>query len=282
MLGRDTEWRQGNLLTDEAAHGLKLVEALGSISRVVVISHDCDLPSETESFVEVIIGSKVDTSNPMLAKARNPRRLHIQFVAQDGQELHIELQHANRRQVDKVQFAEVGAGESNFALSADEKRSLKQWLAARYGRPAFPNNFESRLRNIIKKKSVEYHIAKILEAESSNLVAIFFDLGEERNVELSDGEAYFLSISVVYDATEGGHTARKTAEKVADQLRNLFEQAYGATDKATEIALESCKAVADTFMTLADLRKVDQWRLEYISLREEPVGNFLPTGVLSV
>ena len=113
-------------------------------------------------------------------------------------------------------------------------------------------------------------------------MALFFDLGEERNVELSDGEAYFLSISVVYDATEGGHTARKTAEKVADQLRNLFEQAYGATDKATEIALESCKAVADTFMTLADLRKVDQWRLEYISLREEPVGNFLATGVLSV
>ena len=47
---------------------------------------------------------------------------------------------------------------------------------------------------------------------------------------------------------------------------------------ATEIALENCGAVADTYMTLADLRKVDQWRLEYISLGDEPISHFIPTG----
>lgn len=31
-------------------------------------------------------------------------------------------------------------------------------------------------------------------------------------------------------------------------------------------------------MSLADLRKVDQWRVEYISLREEPVGDFMSIG----
>lgn len=72
MLGRDTEWRQGNLLTDEAAHALELVKVTGSSSRVVVISHDCDLPNDIEEFVEVIIGSLVEAPNPMLANARNP------------------------------------------------------------------------------------------------------------------------------------------------------------------------------------------------------------------
>ncbi len=51
---------------------------------------------------------------------------------------------------------------------------------------------------------------------------------------------------------------------------------------ATEIALDACNAVADTIMTLADVRKVDQWRIEYISLGEEPTGNFLPAGELTV
>jgi hypothetical protein len=36
--------------------------------------------------------------------------------------------------------------------------------------------------------------------------------------------------------------------------------------------------VADTRLTLADLRRVDQWRLEYISLRDDEQGDFLPVG----
>ena len=36
--------------------------------------------------------------------------------------------------------------------------------------------------------------------------------------------------------------------------------------------------MADTRLTLADLRRVDQWRLEYISLRDDDQGDFLPVG----
>jgi len=85
-------------------------------------------------------------------------------------------------------------------------------------------------------------------------------------------------VSVVYDATEGGGQARESAERVAAQLGQLFERAYGKPDVATEIALDACEAVADTYMTLADLRRVDQWRLEYMSLRDDDQGDFLPVG----
>jgi hypothetical protein len=282
MLGRDTEWRQGDLLTDEEAHLLGLVESLGSNRCFVLISHDCDLPSDTEAFVEVIMGSLVPAPDPMFAKARNPRRLHLKFVSDGGGDLSVELRHVDRQQVSKAEFAKIGVKGGRFLLPADEKRALKQWLAARYGRPAYPNAFENRLRKTVGKKSVEYLIAKILELESSHLVALFFDLGEARAIELENGDAYFLSISVVYDATEGGPNARASAEKVAGELRTLFEQAYGTADGATEIALDACNAVADTFMTLADLRRVDQWRLEYISLREDPAGDFLLAGELPV
>ncbi|WP_265300510.1 hypothetical protein [Verminephrobacter eiseniae] len=72
--------------------------------------------------------------------------------------------------------------------------------------------------------------------------------------------------------------ARESAEKVAHQLRGLFEQAYGKPDAATDVAPDACEAVADTSITLADLRRVDQWRLEYIRLGDDDHGDFLPVG----
>ena len=281
MLGRDTEWRQGSLLVEEDTHSLGLVDPEDPGKRIIVISHDCDIPNDAEGFVEVIIGDVIDRQNPMFANARNPRRLHICFIDAEGNRLCVDLNHAGKRKMRKAELARLQGRDVKFTLPEDEKRALKQWLAARYGRPAFPNAFENRLRKSVgRRKTVERQIAKIVEPASKFLVGIFFDLGEERHFELPDGEPYFLSITLAYDATEGGNDAREATEKVAEKLRDLFETAYGAPDTATEIALESCRPVADTYITLADLRKVDQWRLEYISLQEDE--EFLSAGERSI
>jgi hypothetical protein len=182
-----------------------------------------------------------------------------------------------------VDFAKRAVKDNSLALPVDAKRALKQWLAARYGRPAFPNAFEKRLRKKLSgKRTVEKEIAKILEPEAKYLVGLFFDLGEQRGAEVDEGKPYALSVSVVYDAKEGGADARKAAERVAVQLRDLFDNAYGKPDVATDIALDACEAVADTYLTLADLRRVDQWRLEYISLRDDDQGDFFPVGEMPV
>jgi hypothetical protein len=281
MLARDTDWRQGDLLTCEAAAALGLVGATDQGNRAIVITHDCDLPHVSEHSVEVIVAELVVEApkpDPQLSYAKNPRRLHLAYEVDDAPLLVLELRHGNRRSVPKGDFAARAIKDESLALPADAKRSLKQWLAARYGRPAFPNAFEERLRKHSGKRTVEQLIAKILEREAKYLVGLFFDLGEQRGAEAVEGEPYALSISVVYDATEGGPIARKSAERVAGQLRELFENVYGKPGTATEIALDACEAVADTLMTLADLRRVDQWRLEYISLRDDKQGDFLPVG----
>ena len=278
MLGRDTLWRQGDVMTDEDARKLGLVNSPDSENRVVVISHDCDLPNEAEEFVEVIVGEIASSSDPKFVNARNPRRLHLLFSADADQSVCLDLRFSGRMLVEKRKFSKFRMGDPSFKLADNQKRALKQWLAARYGRPAFPNAFENRLRKSIGKRTVEKKIEKILEPESLNLVGLFFDLGGGRNGELADGNPYLLSISVVYDAIEGGSTARKAAEKVAKDLIDLFHSVYGTPETSNEIALEKCQAVADTSITLADLRKVDQWRLEYISLNEAPAGDFVPAG----
>ncbi len=278
MLARDTDWRQGDLLTRKAAAALGLVAAVDEERRVIVITHDCDLPHGSELCVEVIVAEMVVKEDPQLSYAKNPRRLHLAYEGINAAPLILELRHGDRRSVPKGDFAERAVKDHSLALPIDAKRILKQWLAARYGRPAFPNEFEERLR----KGKVERKIAKILEPDAKYLVGLFFDLGEQRGTEAVEGEPYALSVSVVYDANEGGADARGAAERVAMQLRELFENTYGKPDVATEIALDACEAVADTYLTLADLRRVDQWRLEYISLRDGEQGDFLPVGEIPV
>lgn len=275
MLGRDTEWRQGHLLSEAHAARLDLGPAEGT--RIVVATHDCDLANDHEPEIELLVGKGLDRPDGILENARNPRRLHLTYSTPDGR-TYVEVSHASRCSVSRDRFVEAADGVSQCGLEPDQKRSLKQWLAARYGRPAFPNAFETRLRKQYGKEQVEKLIGKAAKPEAKFLVGIFFDLGEDREAELVSKAPYFLSISVVYEATEGGPAAREAAERTAEALTELFHSAYGNVDAPDAVILERCSAMADTAMTLADLRKVDQWRLEYVSLAESPIGSFVGAG----
>jgi len=279
MLGRDTPWRQGSVIAqaDAIAAGL-FDETSSSLKRALVITHDCDLTNDREPEVEVMVGDVVDKLNKQFARARNVRRLHLAFDTPSGNQQFIDLQITARQSISKSLI--VGSKpDGGWVLSDEEKRALKQWLAARYGRPAFPNAFETHLRkNVSKKETVEDRLGKVLEKVSAHLVGVFFDLGENRAAELTDGTPYDLRITVVYDASAGGQPARLAAEEVVSEIRKIFESAYGPPEEATEIALESCESVADFRFPLSDLRKVDQWRAEYISLRQDPPESFLAVG----
>ena len=281
MLGRDTLWRQGSVITQAVAIAADLFDDSSScLTRALVVTHDCDLPNDREVEVEVIVGDVVDTLNKQFARARNVRRLHLAFDMTSGPQKFLELQITARQSIPKSLIADAKP-DSDWTLSDEEKRALKQWLAARYGRPAFPNAFESYLRkNVSKKETVEDRLCKSLEKVSAHLFGVFFDLGENRAIELANGTPYDLKIAVVYYAIEGGQTARLVAEEVASEIREIFHGAYGTPESATEIALESCEAVADIFFPISDLRKVDQWRAEYISLRQDPPESFLAAGEL--
>ncbi len=202
MLGRDTPWRQGSVIAqaDAIAAGL-FDETSSSLKRALVITHDCDLPNDKEPEVEVMVGGVVDKLHKQFARARNVRRLHLAFDKPPGSQQVLDLQITGRQSISKSLIANAKP-DSAWVLSDDEKRALKQWLAARYGRPAFPNAFEEHLRkNVSKKESVEDRLGKLLEKVSAHLVGVFFDLGENRAVELTGGTPYDLKIIVVYDAS---------------------------------------------------------------------------------
>lgn len=271
-----TAWRQGHVLKIEDAVTLGLIEE-GSKNMVVVISHDCDIPSTSEECIELIVG-EICIPNKGHRGARHPRILDLMFPNHsENSDASIRLRHSNRHLIKKEQFT-FESPDENFVLSADEKRVLKQWLASKYGRPAFPNVFEDRLKAYNgnpKKFKFESELAKILEKCPDSLLGVFFDLGSNRFDDLQEGIPYELSIYIVYDVAEGGADIREAVEAVSSEVEEFFRHYYGTYEQAELIALERCRAVPDTKFSLASLRRMDQWRLEYISLQSEEQGEFL-------
>ena len=274
-------WRQGDLLAGNIAAGPGLDGVGEEGSRYVLITHDCDLLHPSERFVELIRGrplTEEEAGRTDCREARHPRKLHLQFSRED-QSLSLELCFNDRVAVERERFLSLAWTDPGFDLSVGEKRALKQWLAARYGRPAFPNAFEERLRKEHRRKTVDRHIGALLAPISSFITGVFFDLGEERFAELPGGTPYDLSIFLVYDGEVEGPLARSSAEEAGRSLEDLFSTVYGPPSEAVEIRIDRIRAVADTDFSLSQIVRMDQWRLEYLSLGEEP-ENLLAAGHL--
>lgn len=281
MMESGTSWRQGHFLKHDDAVSLGLVKPEETNQKVVVITHDCDLQSGSEKNIELLIGS-LKKSSSQRTRAKHPRILDLCFENPEDTKLDaVELRHDKKAVLEKENF-HPDECDPAFSLSSEEKQGLKQWLAAKYGRPAFPDAFEMRLRAFnIKKFNFEKELAKVLEAHAQHLIGIFFDLGENRFNDLPEGEPYDLSINIVYDAIEGGPEAREHAEDTCSELRALFFQCYGNPEDGHSelIALDKCLPIADTHFSLYALRRMDQWRVEYISLEEDSLGDFIGAAI---
>ncbi|EDC2355071.1 hypothetical protein GAA99_07080 [Salmonella enterica] len=282
MLERGTSWRQGHVLKHDDAVSLGLLKPDETNYKVVVITHDCDLQSNSEKNVELMLGPLKKGSGRMM-RAKHPRIIDLCFEKPESIKKNaVELRHERKTILPKEAF-HCEEPDLSYTISAEEKQALKQWLAAKYGRPAFPNSFEERLRAYDEGKTFifEKEVAGIIATNAEHLIGVFFDLGEERFNDLEEGVPYELSINVVYDATEGGPDARVAAEQVCANLKALFFKFYGdpALGHSELIALEQCNAVADTHFSLYALRRMDQWRVEYISLDDDSYGDFIGAGI---
>jgi hypothetical protein len=141
--GRETPWRQGDIASQET--GKKL--GLGESGIVVIISHDCDLAAlpNREPEVELIVGRQVEKAGGNYTHAKNVRTLHLEFRTSKGP-VFVELTASNKTRVLKNALADE-IPNSEFKLDPGNRSILQRWLAARYRRSAFPEEFEKRLND---------------------------------------------------------------------------------------------------------------------------------------
>jgi hypothetical protein len=266
---RNAPWRQGHILEDSLARDLQLFcDEDADATAVVVISHDCDIAADVdlEPAIELLVGKYVEIATGDYANTKNVRRLHLQYDC-GALTKTIELRSTQKKSVDKHKFL----GHSPLAdvmLNARNRRVLQKWLSARYDRAAFPNAFEDRLR----KKKTHQAIAKILKAEGESIRAIYFDLGDNAdNDALPDDYQYELEIYLLHVTEPDAIAAENAATTIKVKLEERFRKDFYDDKKGwIDIELVDCAVISDEAMTVSQSQKLRQWRMDHMSLAEEP------------
>jgi hypothetical protein len=230
---------------------------------LIVISHDCDLVHQDEPDVELIAGQCRDELKYGFAKGQSPRTLHLEFE-QDGKKKVLELGALNKVFVDKKTL--IGAEPDPGAIFTEKhvNNTLQAWLAARYKRAAFPDDLNIRMEPIKKK----------LSSADPDAIRGTWMLYEPEDNRLPDEVPYELWVKVVYSTTEE-YDARARAEQHANKLRLSFEKKFFKQGIWQSIDLRACDAVADTAFSALDILTYKQWRLEHLSLSQDPPGEYL-------
>ncbi len=266
---RTTPWRQGHTLSEEAAVALKLENAQSQERPVVVvISHDCDIAATPakEPRVEVILGRLIDGPSGDFTHAKNARILHLRFVCGDKEQW-VELPATEKLAIAKADLAAF-APRPDLSLDQAGHSTLQRWLAARYRRSAFPDAFDNRLR----ESGLQDKLIGILKPYGEHILAIFFDVNQGKDeIRVDPADAYALTIYVLYTTESDPEKAQIAAEEARGKIETAFrKKLFEPTQRWRDIELCECAAVSDEALTYRQSTLFREWRLEYISLREDP------------
>lgn len=271
---RQFSWRQGDVITNEAAKALDLLAPESDDQLyVVVVSHDCDLTAsvDKEPDAEVIVGRRIDRLGGD-SYGKTARRLHIEYQSEEGP-IAIELLATTKQSIAKPELFATHP-RTDIWLDGRGIGILQRWLASRYHRAAFPEAFENRLRMATTpgKRTFLKRIEIVLADGGDHIRALLFDLDEGKDIERDGPEdVYQLGIVVLYDSLRDEPAAAQAAAKTAEELEELFEAAFNSQDSGWEsICLIYCDPVSDSVITVAQREMLKQWRLEHMSLQEDP------------
>lgn len=214
-------------------------------SRIVVVSQDCDIAhsEEKEPFVELIVAHPAQSSNHVIQNRRNPRKLQIS-AAGDAPFFELNVNERFRAPKSVLLDEESKAVE---VLPEDSLRVMRIWLADRYKRPAFPDEFNNRLGKQRKALDKYYQGHQAV----SN---IFISTSEE---ELPPGKHYDAKIILAYEA-------------------DLLPENIFSVEGDFEEILSLCGIDATVFaraeddITISELRYYKRLALDYLSPEDAP------------
>lgn len=276
----DTPWRQGHLLPLEAIQALNLT-CNGDPAKVicVVISHDCDLARsvDKERDVELVIGRIIEKPNGTFLHAKSSRILHARYSG--SPDLWVELIASDRVRIPKEGVALSLADFSprtDVRLTEEDLLVFQDWLAARYRRSAFPTEFDRRMD---KETGLVERLVKLLERDDAGhaVLGLYFDLDEGAMLERSgQDDLYSLKIVVLYPS-EDEDTHRPKANKVAEDIKELFANRTKKDDTGARkwIELSGVIVTSDRQLSVYNARRLKEWDIHYVSHRADPPQVFL-------
>jgi hypothetical protein len=267
---RRIPWRQGHILTADAVTSLGLVPDADATSRVViVVTHNCDLAQSpnVEPMVEVMVGRRIGGPNGNFTHGKNPRRLHIS-ATEAGSSVWIELTATARQSVPKPELCRH-VPSATIKIDFTDLDTLQYWLAARYRRSAFPDEFDRRL----DETRIAARLKKILEPVGNHILAVFFDVDEGTEREhKGEHDPFTLSIELLYSTAVDSTIAEAAARRASEGITVAFRECCfdKQTNKWRNIELLDCTPISDEALTYAMSLKLKRWNADYISFRADP------------
>jgi hypothetical protein len=273
---RDTPWRQGHILHSDAAEAFALIgEDCPSDTVVVVVSHDCDLAQlpGAEPEIEVIVGRRITkTIDGNFTHAKNARRLHLTFSAGSAT-LSADLVATQKRKIPKDKLADHKPVKE-FRLTSAEGTILQRWLAARYRRSAFPDEFDKRLETT----GLQKRISGVLKTSGAWISAILIDVDNGQDVTRSGpDDPYVLAIYLLYSTDTDSEKAEQVARNAAVAIEAAFRDKCLSQKSGTWQTFEliECSPVSDEAMTVHQAEHLKKWRADHLSLRMDPPQSML-------
>jgi hypothetical protein len=256
---RDRGWRQGSALLPDSLPGDCVFEpALPDASGeavFLILTQDCDLVQsdfEKEPFVELIRAVPVERTDGNLLYGKNPRRIHFRIG-----EITFEASCHERSRTSRRHLATCTPSAAH-ALDPLTLALLREWIAKRYTRPAFPDAFNERVRQGQNGRAIR----KLLEREGH----YFFDLYLSCNPfdrELPEGEPYEIMVWPTMGSEDyRDEEMRKAAGDACVDLEKLLLKCSG-------IRVNECSLRHEGQITLDDLHFFAPWDFDDLSHREK-------------
>nr|WP_289814810.1 hypothetical protein [Paraburkholderia caribensis] len=240
---------------------------------VVVATHDCDLAQDPqfEPVVEVVVGC-LAAKDGNCTHAKNARKLHIEFAGDAP--FWAEFEATAKVDVDKLKLNEY-APRSDVRLRVEDYAVLQMWLASRYRRSAFADEFERRLT---KETKLAEKIAKAVKPHGELISGVFFDVDEGKEVtRVGPDDTYMLDITILHTAEPDFEAAENAAQSAADAIQKAFkEKLFDPSNKWQHIELRFCDPISESVLTYQVFRQLKRWRLEHMSLAADPQQALLP------
>lgn len=255
----DVSWRQGAIIGRElvspANDALSVPMPIPEDSLLILVSQDCDIAHqsyEVEPFIEFLVATRMSATDEDkgLQWGKHPRRFQFSIQHQGDQalfEININDRYRTRREI-------LLDGLPEGHLDSKTTEALCRWVAKRYTRPAFPDEFNRRC------KAAREKLAALFKKRGHLILSIQVRL-EPEEVELPAGENYRIMLYAVCDRdTWDDPMSRAEATKLVEQIGTKLAECDGI------LVDESVLVPAHRF-TLEDLRETDRWDYDYLTYR---------------
>lgn len=262
----EPQWRQGSVIPLDLVPKKDLPVDLPQDARLIVISHDCDIVSPSylsEPWLELLIARPIASLDGQFTHGKNPRKLHI-TAKENGSERFYALDIHEKFRTSR-QCLESGPPDFSTTLEKSATQLVARWVGKRYSRPSFPNLFEARIPDRVRKK-----IRKLLKRDGADVKGIFLALTD---AELTAADSYEVILRVVV-ATEAAEddTREEVALRVVSELQALMNECDGI--HVSDADLNTLRE-----FSLEDFLATKPWDYEYVSAEQGTNEDSLAEGI---